>query len=146
MKHQPAGFVLVEVMLASFLFLLLVVALGSALLYGQESTVLAGNRARAIFLAEEGLEAVRNIRDEDYTLLTNGVYGLADATGTWTLSGSSDVSGEFTRTITISDAGVGAKEISSEVTWTQTARRLGDVILVTHLSDWTVPPPPPPAP
>ena len=68
-----------EVMLASAIFVLLVTALVGAYLYGQEATVLAGNRAQAVMLAEEGLEAVRNMRDFTFTALADGAYGLSTA-------------------------------------------------------------------
>lgn len=147
MEHHVRGFALIEVILTSALLLILVTALGGALLYGQESMALAGNRARAVFLADEGLEAVRNIRDEDYGLLVNGTYGLSSAGGIWELVGTSDATGIFTRSLTIADAGANAKEIASIVTWPQNAQRTGSVSVVTRLSGWTVPPPsPPPAP
>ena len=70
------GFSLVEVILSSAVFALLVTALVGAYLYGQESTALAGNRARAVMLAEEGLEATRNIRDGGFNDLGVGIHGL----------------------------------------------------------------------
>jgi len=146
MKHQPAGFVLVEVILASALFLFLVVALGGAMLYGQEATALAGNRARAVFLADEGLEVMRNIRDEDYLALTNGTYGLVASGGAWTLVTGNDVTDIFTRTIVVADADTDTKEITATVAWPQNAQRQGEIILITRLTGWTVPPPPPPEP
>ncbi|HYV33982.1 MAG TPA: prepilin-type N-terminal cleavage/methylation domain-containing protein, partial [Candidatus Limnocylindria bacterium] len=44
-KHQK-GFSLVEVLLAMFIFGLLATALVGAVMYGQESAVLAGQQAR----------------------------------------------------------------------------------------------------
>ncbi len=146
MLRHPHGFVLIEVILASALFLLLVVALGGALLYGQETSSLAGNRTRAVFLADEGLEAVRNIRDEDFTQLSNGTYGLTEAGGAWALSSSADVTDIFSRTITIDDAAPGVKTVTAVVTWQQNAQRTGEVTVMTRLSDWTVPLPPLPLP
>ena len=103
-KYQK-GFSLVEVILASSVFILLATALVGSYLYGQESTALAGNRARAVLLAEEGLEAVRNIRDEgaegSFGTLTAGTYGLATSSNQWIFSGGSDATSIFTRTITI---------------------------------------------
>src|SRR3989344_2787064 len=86
---NQAGFSLVEVILSTSVFVLLVTALVGAYLYGQESTALAGNRARAALLAEEGLEAARNIRDAGFPNLTDGAYGLTTTSNQWNLSGSS---------------------------------------------------------
>src|SRR3989339_749416 len=96
------GFSLVEVILASSVFILLVTSLVGAYLYGEESTALAGNRARATMLAEEGLEAARNIRDANFSNLSDGTHGLVISGNQWTLSGSSDVTDIFTRSISIS--------------------------------------------
>ena len=146
MTQRPRGYVLIEVILASALLLLLVVAFGGALLYGQEVTVLSANRAQAVFWADEALEAVRNIRDEDYDGLVNGTYGLITTGGVWSLSGVQDVDGIFTRTVTIANAGSGVKAVTAEVTWQQNAQRTGSVMIITQLSAWSVPPPPPEPP
>lgn len=134
--NRMAGFSLVEVMLASSLFVLLVTALVGAWLYGQESTMLAGNRARAVMLAEEGLEAARNIRDADFANLTNGTHGLAISGNQWILSGSSDTNGIFTRQIEISPIDADRKEITGTVTWQQNPQRDGSVSATTYLTNW----------
>src|SRR5688572_29868315 len=71
------GFSVVEVLLAATVFGFLVTALIGAIVYGRASTAAAGDRARAVILAEEGVEAVRNLRDAAYANLTDGTYGLA---------------------------------------------------------------------
>ncbi len=130
------GFSLVEVILANSILILLVTALVGAWLYGQESTVLAGNRVQAAFFAEEGLEAVRNIRDSNFTEVSNGTYGLAISGNEWLLSGSSDTNGIFTREIEISSLDSDRKEIVSTVTWQQNAQRVGSVSVISRLSNW----------
>ena len=139
MQKEPSvtkAFSLVEVLLSGAVFALLVTALVGAYLYGEESTALAGNRARAVFLAEEGLEAVRNIRDADFANLSNGTYGLAVSGGQWSFSGSSDTSGMFTRTVTISSAGTNRKDVAVSVSWQQNAGRTGQVSLVSRFTGW----------
>lgn len=133
---KKSGFSLVEVLLSGAVFALLVTALVGAYLYGKESTALAGNRARAVFLAEEGLEAVRNIRDANFTNLSNGTYGLAISGGQWSFSGSSDTSGMFTRTVTVSSGGTNRKDVTVDVAWQQNASRSGQVSLVSRFADW----------
>lgn len=136
---NQAGFSLVEVILSSAVFVLLVTALVGAYLYGQEATALAGNRARAVMFAEEGLEAVRNIRDPAFANLTNGTYGLATTSNQWNFSGSSDVNGMFTRQVTIGTVTANEKQMSSSVSWTQNAQRAGSVTLTTYLTNWIGP-------
>lgn len=137
MSNVQRGFSLVEVILASAVFVLLITALVGAYLYGQESTALAGNRARATMLAEEGLEAVRNIRDAGFSNLTDGTHGLAVVGNQWALFGTSDTTGIFTRQITISAVDSERKSVTANVTWQQNAQRPGAVVLTTYFTDWS---------
>lgn len=130
------GFSLVEVLLAGAIFGLLITALVGAFLYGQEATALAGNRARALLLAEEGLEAVRSIRDAGYANLADGNYGLAVTGNQWTFSGIQDVSDIFTRQVNIASADSKRKSVISQVTWQQNPQRTGSVTLVSRLTNW----------
>lgn len=138
-RLRTSGLSLIEVLLAAALFAIVVTTFTGALLYGQESAVLAGARARAVLIASEGIEAVRSMRDSDFANLANGTHGLALMGGVWTLTGSSDVTDQFTRTITIADAGTSRKSITSTVTWQQNAQRIGTVVLQTELTDWKTP-------
>lgn len=134
-KHQ--GFGAIEVLLALSVIALLAAGLVGALIYGQESTSLAGRRNRAWMLSEEGLEATRNIRDSGFTNLTDGTYGLAISANQWVFSGSSDLTENFfTRAVTISSNGTDSKKVESSVTWQQNPQRVGSVILITHLTNW----------
>lgn len=139
MSNVQGGFSLVEVLLAVSVFALIVTALAGAMIYGQQSTAISGERARAAFLAEEGLEAVRNIRDDDYAILTSGAKGLAISSNQWVFSGASDTTGIFTRSITISPVGGAAsnkKNVTVNVTWQQNQQRTGSVSLVARLTNW----------
>lgn len=130
------GFSLVEVILASSIFALLVTALLGAWMYGQEASLLAGNRAQAVLLAEEGIEVMRNIRDDDFVELTTGTYGLVIAQNQWNLTGSSDTTGIFTRQIEITSLDDNRREITSTVTWQQNPQREGVVTIATLLTNW----------
>ncbi len=111
------GFSPVEVLLAATVFGFLVVALIGAIIYGRESTAGSGDRARAVFLADEGLQAVRNIRDASFANLSDGTYGLAQTSNQWALSGTSDSSGLYTRQVTVSSAGIDRKNVTVTVSW-----------------------------
>lgn len=124
-------------MLASAVFALLVTALVGAFLYGEESTALAGNRARAVLLAEEGLEAARNIRDSSYANLTSGTHGLLISSNQWGFSGTSDSTDSlFTRQVIVSSSTPNRKDVTSTVTWQQNPSRTGSVTLTTRLTNW----------
>jgi Tfp pilus assembly protein PilV len=116
-RGYSKGFLLIEVLLATTVFALLTTAFVGAFLYGQESAMLAGNRNRAALLAEEGLEAARNIRDSGFSNLAIGTYGLAVTSNQWNLSGASDTNGIFTRQIIISSIDINRKNVVSTVNW-----------------------------
>src|SRR3989338_6334728 len=130
------GFSLVEVLLAVSVFGLLVTGLIGGLIYGQQSTAIAGMRSRVAMLADEGLEAVRNIRDENFSNLTDGTYGLTTAGNQWNLSGTSDTTDIFTRQIVISAVDANRKQLTSTITWQQNPQRAGSVTVTTYLTNW----------
>jgi Tfp pilus assembly protein PilV len=130
-----AGFSPVEVLLAATIFGFLVTALIGAIIYGNTSTAEAGDRIRAQALADEGAEAVRNMRDDAFSNLTDGTYGLAQSGGVWTLSGSSDTTGIFTRQVVISTVDSARKSIVINVTWPQGAT-VAQTGVSTRLTDW----------
>ncbi len=133
---KRSAFSLVEIILALAILALLAVALVGNFIYSQESAVVAGAKSRAAFLAEEGLEATRNIRDADFANLVDGNYGLATSGNQWIFSGSQDVTGVYTRQIQISTPSANRKQIISQVTWQQTPQRTGVVSLTTYLTNW----------
>ncbi len=134
--RSQRGVSLIEIMVAGAVIALIMTALIGSYLTGQESTATAGARERAVLLADEGIEAVRSIRDGGWSNLTDGSYGVVLSGGVWALSGTSDVTGEFTRSVTISTIDATSKEITSEVTWQQNGQRSGVVTLETRLTDW----------
>jgi len=126
----------IEVLLATSLFGLLVTGIAGSYLYGEESTAQSGAHTRAVYLAEEGLEASRSIRDNGFANLTDGTHGLDTAGGHFVFSGSSDTSGIYTREITVKSVDDNRKDVTSHVTWTQNTLRNGDVTLVTRLTNF----------
>ncbi len=132
------GFSIVEVLLASTVFALLATALIGAVIYGRESMATAGARGRALLIAEEGLEAGRNIRDSNFADLTDGNYGLSLFGNQWLFSGTSDVVFPFTRQVAISTPSADRKQVVSTVTWQQTPSRTGTVTLATYHTNWRV--------
>jgi Tfp pilus assembly protein PilV len=138
-KLNARGFSTVEVLLAATIFGMIAMAIVGALVYGNQATADAGEHGRATMLAQEGLEAVRNIRDgQDATYVnTTGAatYGLAQTGNQWTLSGSSDVSGIFTRQVTITPIDTARKNITVTVSWLNGATT-SQVTATGRLSNW----------
>lgn len=134
------GFLLIEIILASSVFVLFLTAFAGVFYYGLQSSTLAGERGRAVILAEEGQEAVRSIRNLNFSNLVDGTYGLVYSSSTWSFSGTQDVSGIFTRQVTISSAGVNRKNVTVTVTWQQTPDRTGSVSTTARFTNWkTIP-------
>ncbi len=135
MSIKPA-FSLIEVLLSVALFALIVSGLTGAIIYVDQTAVLAGQQSRAVFLAEEGIEAVRNIKAAGFNNLQDGNYGLTVQNGVWAFSGSPDTTGMFTRKITITTINSAVKEVTATVTWRQNLQRNGSISIVTRLGDY----------
>jgi type II secretory pathway pseudopilin PulG len=120
---RTQGFLLVEIILASSLFILFLTAFAGVFYYGIESSSLAGDRSRAIMYAEEGQEAVRSIKN---TYSNNA----------WSFLGSQDVSGGLTRQVTVSTIDANRKNIAVTISWQQTPARTGSVTTYARLTNW----------
>jgi hypothetical protein len=154
LSTNQRGFSLVEAILASAVFVLLVTALVGTYLYGEEATQLAGNRARAALLAQEALEAIGNIRDFAWNELLFSQSAVSVSGSEWILDGegSSETIDNFIRSIAFSNpcrddndvivpcpgsySDVHTLKASSTVSWQQNPQRSGLVTLVTYLSNW----------
>ncbi|MFC1645111.1 hypothetical protein ACFL08_03720 [Patescibacteria group bacterium] len=132
MEKFKKGFSLIEILLTISILILIFSALVGALIYGREGSFIAGERSKAVLLAEEGLEAVRNIRDFDFSLLAEGTYGLAITDDKWRLTSSADVTDGFTREIDISSGGDNRRTVTSTVVWQQNEQRAGTVSALTY--------------
>jgi len=141
-RSKERGQSLIELMVALGIFILIVSGLAIFILEGYVSGRLAQEKTVANFLAEEGLEAARSIRDNKWSSVKNGDHGLVISGGkNWVFSGTSeDLSSQFkqgaTRIITIEDAGVCRKKITSKVNWEFTGNIFQEVELITYLTNW----------
>ena len=133
------GFSPVEVILAGSILALIVTAVVGALVYGREGIGVSGSRARAIFLAEEGLEVVRNLRDETFGNLVDGPHGIATSGSQWVFLGVQDATDIFTRAIQVGTIDSKTKQITSTVTWQINLQRTGQIALSTRLTNWRAP-------
>ena len=140
-RRGEGGFSLVEVILSAAVFALLIMAIVGAIIYGRESTEVAGSKSRAIAFADEGIEVIRNLRDQSFANLTDGTHGLAISSGEWVLLGASDVNGVFTRQIEIGTINENTKSVTSTVTWQQTPSRTGRVVVSSRITNWRAPKP-----
>ncbi|MDP2624781.1 MAG: hypothetical protein Q8P27_01200 [Candidatus Peregrinibacteria bacterium] len=106
----------------------------------------------ALLYAQEGLEAVRNMRDRDFLLLTNGDHGLSFASDTWIfIPAPENIDDFYYRTITVEDvyrdtngdiAATGTldpemKKVTAQVEWSLRNVFPRSIELSTYLSNWT---------
>ena len=131
-----AGVTVVEIVIATAVIGIIFSTLGGTLMYGIRNSEFGGERERAAMLANEGIEATRNIRDEDFTNLVDGTYGLAVSSNQWTFSGSQDISNGFTRETTISSVDASTKEVTTSVAWDESSNRPGSVSVTTRFNNW----------
>ena len=142
MRHEN-GQSLIKLVVAIGIF----VTVASILIFFILNSYIIGRLAEEItianFFAEEGLEAARSIRDNNFADLTNGDHGLLISGGNWQFFGTSEtIDGKFTRIINVEEIDPNRKQVTSQVTWQFTETRPQEIILVTYLTNWTGPSPP----
>ncbi|MDH5533906.1 MAG: hypothetical protein OEX81_05795 [Candidatus Pacebacteria bacterium] len=150
---QQAGLSVIEIIIATAIFIIMASSSMATILGSFSTSRLGSERAQADFLAIEGVEAIESIRNQNWTNLSNGTYGLTQTAGVWSLSGTpdSDPSGKFTRTITISDVerdgngdiiasggtvDVETKLITSTINWNFTPTRSNSIQKELYLTNW----------
>lgn len=135
-KNKLNGFSLVEILVSISIFLIFVITLSDIDINTKSQIKNANNRERASFLAEEGLEAVRNIRDDNFSNLIDGSFGISSSSNVWNFSGSSDMADIFTRQINILTINPTQKQITATVSWNDQILNSNSVVLTTYLTDW----------
>jgi len=137
---QKRGQSLIELIIAIGIFATIISSLAFFILESYISGKLAKEITIANFLAQEGLEAVRSIRDYSWTELISGSYGLAISGGHWILQGNQeDVGDELkggARQILIEDLDANRKKIISKINWQLDGGKNEEVKLVTYLTNW----------
>jgi len=98
---RPSGFSLIETIIALALFI--IIASGGILAFISSLNMnrTSQENTQAVSLAQEGIEAVRSLRNQSFANLLPGTYGLGISGGQWTFAGSSDNIGKFSRQVII---------------------------------------------
>jgi type II secretory pathway pseudopilin PulG len=106
MKFRRSGQSLIEVIIVLALFLLISVGVIGALSSSLGASKRGSDTIAATGYVKEAVEAVRSIRDRDWSEVTAGTYGLDTGAGYYEFQGSGDTLGpnnSFTRTIQVED-------------------------------------------
>ena len=103
--EKVKGFMMVEVIIASSIMLIVTIATMTVVQKGISISHQSLHATQASFLLEEGGEAVRTIRDSDWSnisnLSTSTNYYPTFGSNTWTLSTTPNQIDSFTRTVII---------------------------------------------
>ncbi|MBT7553092.1 type II secretion system protein, partial [bacterium] len=151
-NKSQAGFSLVELIVAIGVFAILASGVTYVVTNSYTNFYGIGDKQSIAEFAQEGLEAVRSIRENSWQYIENNVgsnLGIAkDGNRVWTFSGSSNTLGDLTRVIIISNAsrdtdgniteGVGNIDpLTKKVTVTISASGIDDYVLNTYLTSWS---------
>ena len=142
---------MVEVLLGLMIFAMFSIGIFSVAVDSMDFSSKNQNEVEAMYLAQEGLEAVRNIRDTNFLNLRTGSFGLSSDGSTWSfVSAPENVDDFYSRTILIESVYRGADgnialtgdldpssfKITSTVSWYNRGISPRTVSLVTYLTDW----------
>lgn len=136
MKNQK-GQSLVELVVAIGVFVILIGALTPLIFNSYTAGYLASEITQATFLAEEGLEATRSIRDNSWNDLMAGEHYLNNSTGNWQFSETPEtIDGKFNRVITVGELGANRKRVISKINWQLSEAKSQEISLITYLTNW----------
>ncbi len=145
------GFSLIEMLLAMMVFGLFATAVFGVALDTSQRDAKVELENQVLAYAQEGLEAVRNMRDRNYLLVTNGDHGLKLENDVWSfIAAPETIDAFYERTITVDDVyrdGTGAiaavgtfdpdtRKITSTVNWDYNGIFSRSTSLVMYLSNW----------
>lgn len=137
MKRHRSGFLLVDILLGVAVFAIIIGALTSGLAFSHREVLGSGDRVRAAYVAEQSLEAVRSIRDQDFAALTEGTHGLTIQDGLWTLSGTGSVTeAGYNTAVSLANATDDRIAVTVNVSWNFGANRSGNLELHGEVGNW----------
>ncbi len=150
-KNTFTGFGLIETIVALGVFSIIVSAGILGFIPALQSGRIGREQTQAVAAAQEGIEAVRSIRDRNFASIVGGTFGIGVSSNLWAFSGSSDVNDKFTRKIIISQASRDAGNslvtsggstdpdtflVSSNVSWNYSVGDTRQVTINNYLTNW----------
>lgn len=136
--HARPGAMLVDVLIGIAIFSMIVTGVITILVDGQEATVGSGDRVRGIFLSERAIEGVKAVRDDEFSRLVPGTYGITVTnTGYVVLTDTIDPTTDgYTTQVDISEISSDLRQVDVTTWWDFGPRRTGTSALTIQLSDW----------
>jgi type II secretory pathway pseudopilin PulG len=152
-KLNKKGSSIIEIIVAVGIFTMLTSSVVVLFLGAHGSNLRDKERLQADLYLQEAYEALRSIRDYNFANLTNGTHGISSENGYWELAGSSDIQGQFTREITISEVERNAnceivesgtidsnsKEITTIISWELEAGNPTSITSTEYIHNWADP-------
>ncbi len=133
--NASRGITVVEVVVAIAVFSVISSVAIGAFLNANALSERAAIKSEALWLAEEGIEATRSIRDQSFASLTSGSKGLARSGSVWQFAGASDMTDGFFRTVSLASGGTDIMHATSTVSWRQN-NATSTVALASTLTNW----------
>lgn len=149
------AFSLLEVILASAIFVIFASGAIVAILGGLNLNRLGSEYTIANQYAAEGIEAARSIKNQAFANLVNTVgTGVTKTGGVWTFSGANNVSDKFTRVISIADVyrdvsgnivasggtlDTSSKKATSTVSWNFSPGKNNSIDSISYFTNWKAP-------
>ena len=146
------GMGLIEIIIVSAVLSIGLLSIISFLIFSRGVTFEAGRKTVAVSLAEEGIEAVRSIRDENWSAVSaSGTYYPVISGNKWilTVTDPGPINNLYTRVVIIEGvsrdanddiSGSGSldpdtKKLTSRISWTESGRNK-QIELVTYISNF----------
>ena len=147
------SFTLMEVIIAVALFSIMATGIIPVTLSIFNTVLHDQNHLKAHYYVQQGLEALRSIRDYDFNNLRHGTYGLSRVRGFWELYGAQETLGQYTRSVTINDivrdntctisthgdADTLSKEVTVTVSWESIPGIVSQQSATQYLTNWRNP-------
>ncbi len=139
-KKTQKGFTILEILLAISLFLIIFLGISYLFLDNLKNGFENQERIKAEFLAQEGLEAVWSIADDNFFDLQPGSYGLSLVDNKWHLIAQPEnISGVLKngqRLIEIESLADNLFKVKSNVAWQSFLNHSKNTYLTTILGNW----------
>ena len=144
------AFSIIELLVAMTAFLLITIPVGAVVSLGYRNLTYDNAYMKAVFYAEEGIEAARFIRAASWGNLNSGTYGIDLTKGGWELTEDPQTENGYLRSIVISNvfrdssgnisdeagtADPNTKKIESKVSWTWLSLQNKEVSFVVYLTN-----------
>lgn len=148
------GTSLLEILVAMGIFAVIASAGVSSVLLMNKSNRISTEDTKATLILQEGYEAVRAIKKQGWENLVNGTYGLGISADQFVLTGSSDTTDGYTRSINITNAqrdasgnivesggteDASTKKVEVVVNWVYSPGNTKNISNIFYVSNWEEP-------